>query len=147
MAEIRTAVSTGLRDAIRLIGEVSSLEAKDGMPQADARALKHTKSELDDKNDDNKILQTFFDQVDTNWQNGDKRRFGIVDWAPMISVRVDDCHYTRDIATFVIDAAKLVDFNNNIVDLGAFPFFLLCFLAPFHLPSFAVPLANIQLFR
>lgn len=33
MAEIETAVSTGLRDAIRLIGEVSDLEAKVGTPQ------------------------------------------------------------------------------------------------------------------
>jgi len=123
MAEIKTAVSTGLRDAIKLIGEVADLESKVGTAEEDSRALRLTKSELEQRHEDNGLLETFFDQVNADWQNGDERRFGIVDWAPKISVGVDDRNYTRDIATFVIDETKLKNFVKNVVDLGALPFF------------------------
>ncbi|KAF8641662.1 hypothetical protein AX16_009855, partial [Volvariella volvacea WC 439] len=44
--------------------------------------------------------------------------FGVVDWAPKISVRVDDRHYTRDIATFAVDQDKVKNFEGNIVNFG-----------------------------
>lgn len=112
-----------------------------------SRALRRTKTELEERNEDNGLLQTLFDQVNADWQNGDERRFGIVDWAPKISVQVDGRNYTRDIATFVIEETKLKNFEKNVVDLGALPFFLPCSLAPFHLPSFAISLTNTQPFR
>ncbi|KAI0294522.1 hypothetical protein BC826DRAFT_1091605 [Russula brevipes] len=45
-------------------------------------------------------------------------KFGVVDWAPKISVRVNDRHYTRDIATFAVDGEKLENFERNIIYLG-----------------------------
>lgn len=83
-------------------------------------ALRRKKNALVEKDEDNAILQTLFIDVSAQWQDINNRKFGIVDWAPEISVRVDGYCYTRDIATFAVDEAKLDNFERNIVDLGAF---------------------------
>jgi hypothetical protein len=114
IAEIQEAVTTGLRDAVRLVEELGD------MPEDDASALRRARNALDDKNEDNPNLQTLFDEVNANWTDTNGRRFGVVDWAPRISVRVDDRHYTRDIATFAVDKEKLGNFEKNNVDLGTF---------------------------
>ena len=118
--EIEDAVTTGLRDAARLAGEIEDLESKLDTPKENRTALKRKKNALDEKNEDNPTLQTFFAEVNADWQDANGRRFGVVDWAPKISARVDDCHYTRDIATFAVYGEKLKNFERNIVDLGAF---------------------------
>lgn len=64
------------------------------------RPLGRKQTALDAKNEDNATLQTLFAEVQAQWQDINGRRLGDVDWAPEISVRVDDRHYTRDIATF-----------------------------------------------
>ncbi|EIM82789.1 uncharacterized protein STEHIDRAFT_149180 [Stereum hirsutum FP-91666 SS1] len=92
----------------------SKLESGGG----DSRALRRKKNALDEKDEDNAILQTFFIEVSAQWQDINNRKFGVVDWAPEISVRVDDHHYTRDIATFAVDEVKLENFERNVVDLG-----------------------------
>jgi hypothetical protein len=56
---------------------------------------------LEEKNEDNFTLQALFAEVNADWQDTNGRRFGVFDYAPHISVRVDDRPYTRDIATFV----------------------------------------------
>ena len=114
IAEIQKAVTTGLRDAVRLVEELRD------MPEDDASALRRVRNALDDKNEDNTNLQALFDEVNANWTDMNGCRFGVVDWAPRISVRVDKHHYTRDIATFAVDKEKLGDFKKNIVDLGTF---------------------------
>ncbi|KAH9042942.1 hypothetical protein EDB83DRAFT_2507572 [Lactarius deliciosus] len=99
-----------------LAGELAELGLKsDGQ---NSTALRRKQNALDDKNEDNATLQTLFAEVKAKWQDTNGRRFGDVDWAPEISVRVDDRHYTRDIATFAVDGAKLENFERNIVDLG-----------------------------
>ncbi|KAH9043505.1 hypothetical protein EDB83DRAFT_2507533 [Lactarius deliciosus] len=99
-----------------LAGELAELGLKsDGQ---NSTALRRKQNALDDKNEDNATLQTLFAEVKAKWQDTNDRRFGDVDWAPEISVRVDDRHYTRDIATFAVDGAKLENFERNIVDLG-----------------------------
>ncbi|KAH9003910.1 hypothetical protein EDB84DRAFT_1573226, partial [Lactarius hengduanensis] len=116
VVEIEDAVNTGFRDAVRLAGELAELGLKlDGQ---NSTALRRKQNALDDKNEDNATLQTLFAEVKAKWQDTNGRRFGDVDWAPEISVRVDDRHYTRDIATFAVDGAKLENFERNIVDLG-----------------------------
>ena len=114
IAEIQKAVTTGLRDAVRLVEELGDT------PEDDASALRRARNALDNKNEDNTNLQTLFDEVNANWTDTNGRRFGVVDWAPRISVRVDDRHYTRDIATFAVDKEKLGNFEKNNVDLGTF---------------------------
>ncbi|KDQ14763.1 hypothetical protein BOTBODRAFT_55258 [Botryobasidium botryosum FD-172 SS1] len=112
ITEIQNAVTTGLRDAARLAGELKDT------PKDDTSALRRTRNALEYKHEDNANLQALFDEVDANWKDTNGRRFGVVDWAPRISVRVDNRHYTRDIATFAVDNEKLGSFERNIVDLG-----------------------------
>ncbi|KAG6850084.1 hypothetical protein H0H93_001217 [Arthromyces matolae] len=115
-AEIEDAVNTGLRDVVILAGELAELESKAG--EQKSTTIRRLKNALDDKNEDNITLQDFYTEVDQEWKDTNGRRLGHVDWAPEISVSVDECHYTRDIATFTVDAAKLKNFERNIVDLG-----------------------------
>ena len=49
--------------------------------------MRRKQNALDDKNEDNAILQTFLTEVNGEWQDTNGRRFGHVDWAPEISVR------------------------------------------------------------
>ena len=50
-----------------------------------------------------------------------RRNVGFVDWAPHISVEVDDRHYTRDICTVELDPQRFKDnILGNVVDLSAF---------------------------
>ena len=114
VSEIEDAVTTGLRDAVRLAKELKDT------PKENASALRRRKNALEDKNEDNDALQTLFAEVTADWQDTNGRRFGVVDWAPHISVRVDERHYTHDIATFVVDGEKLKNFERNSVDLGVF---------------------------
>ncbi|KAI9452421.1 hypothetical protein BJY52DRAFT_913793 [Lactarius psammicola] len=118
VTDIENAVTTGLRDVVRLAGEVADLESKVGTSKEDTRALRRKKNYLHDLDEDNAILQALFAEVNAHWQDTNGRRFGVVDWAPKISVSVDDRHYTRDIATFAVDVEKLKNFERNIVDLG-----------------------------
>ncbi|KAH8976621.1 hypothetical protein EDB86DRAFT_2839786 [Lactarius hatsudake] len=116
VVEIEDAINTGFRDAVRLARELAELGLKsDGQ---NSTALRRRQNAFDDKNEDNATLQTLFAEVKAKWQDTNNCRFGHVDWAPEISVRVDDRHYTRDIATFAVDGAKLENFERNIVDLG-----------------------------
>ena len=79
---------------------------------------------------DNAILRELFDEVDGKWRDPNNRKLGEVHWAPKISIRVDDRHYTLDIATLAVDEAKLKNFTGNIVDLGTFRFHFLSFRTP-----------------
>ncbi|KII88088.1 hypothetical protein PLICRDRAFT_698552 [Plicaturopsis crispa FD-325 SS-3] len=93
VVKIEDAVNTGFRDAIRLAGELEGLKLKLG--GANSTAMRRKQTALDAQNEDNATLQTFFDEVQANWQDINGRRLGKVDWAPEISVRVDDRNYTR----------------------------------------------------
>ncbi|KAF8264968.1 hypothetical protein EI94DRAFT_1699830 [Lactarius quietus] len=104
VVEIEDAVNTGFRDAVRLAGELVVLKSKPGGKNDMALTRKQ--------------FATLFTEVQAEWQDTEGRRFGKVDWAPEISVRVDNRQYTRDIATIVVDRAKLKNFEDNIVDLG-----------------------------
>ena len=112
ITDIEIAVTMGLRDIFRLAGEVADLESKVGTSKEDTRALRR-KNDLDKLNEDNAILQALFVKVNADWQDTDGRRLGIVDWAPKISVSVDDHHYTRNIATFAVDVGKLKNFERR----------------------------------
>lgn len=118
VVEIEDAVNTGFRNAVRLAGELAVLRSKSG--EKNVTALGRKQIALDAQNQDNTTLQTLFDEVQDSWQDPNSRRFGDVDWAPEISIGVDDRNYTRDIATFAVDGEKLENFERNIVDLGAF---------------------------
>ena len=114
VSEIEDAINKDLRDAVKLNNELTGLADQNTM------AAQRKTTALMEKNENITILQALFDEVQTNWKDVERRKFGLVDWPPPISVRVDDRHYTRDIATISVDKEKLENFESNIVDLGAF---------------------------
>lgn len=120
VGEIETVVNQGFRDVIRLTAELKKLESRSaGKP---SQALERKQHDLKVKKEDNATLKALLAELDANWKKAEDRRFAIVDWAPEISVRVDERHYTRDIATLVVDGAKVRNFERNEVDMGAFRF-------------------------
>ncbi|KAF8656942.1 hypothetical protein AX16_002329 [Volvariella volvacea WC 439] len=54
---------TEIEDAVRLARTVADLEAKLGTPKENRTALRHMKNALEEKNEDNTTLQTFFAEV------------------------------------------------------------------------------------
>jgi hypothetical protein len=139
ITEIEKAVAKGFRDAVRLFEEVKELEKALGTDEEDTQALDRKRNALKEKNEDHAGLKELFDEVKGEWKDSNGRRFGIVDWAPKIAVRVDERKYTRDIATFVADGEKLKNFVRNSIDLGAFRS-----ASP---PSIPASLTDIQLFQ
>jgi hypothetical protein len=114
VSEIEDAINKDLRDAVKLTNELAGLADQNTM------AVQRKTTALKEKNENIAILQTLFDEVQDNWKDVESRKFGIVDWAPAIAVRVDKRHYTLDIATISVDKEKLENLESNIVDLGAF---------------------------
>ncbi|KAL1940216.1 hypothetical protein VTO73DRAFT_9168 [Trametes versicolor] len=112
--EIKEALNTGLRDAVRLAGELKDLQTKEGAPAK--RAVQRKEADLTRQLEDNEVRQELFHVVNGPWKLAGNREFATVLWAPKISV--SGRPYTRDIATLVVDEAKLEHFNGNIVNLG-----------------------------
>ena len=116
--EIKEALNTGFRDALKLAGELEMLEIK--YEGQDHKSVQRKRTALEQRHEDNATLQDLFDEVDQKWRNEDNRRLGEVHWAPKIAVRVDDRNFTLDAATVAVDEDKLKKFTRNIVDLGMF---------------------------
>src|SRR5712672_1198547 len=122
----RALVTKNVAEAVRLAEEIARLEAKlksENREQAeeDEDALEIKKDQLKKVGKDNGKLQAFFKEVNTQWNDIARRTIGFVDWAPSISIDVDDHHYTRDIGTVELDSQKFKDnFQGNVVDLDAF---------------------------
>ena len=72
--------------------------------------------------EDSVILEKFLKDVTINFTDINARDIGHVDYAPKtrIDVRVDEYKYTRDMATFQLEATIFkANFKGNVVDLGA----------------------------
>jgi hypothetical protein len=70
------------------------------------------------------ILEAFYKEVSTQWSDIGRRNIGHVDWAPKISIGVQDEQYTLDLGTFELDEAKFkANFKGNVIDLGVFASF------------------------
>ena len=113
--EIRAEVTKNVAEVVRLAEEVVRLEAKPksedpDQAREDKRALRIKKGRLDDVNMDNDSLQAFFKLVNMQWNDIARRSIGFIDWAPRVSIDVDDRHYTRDIGTFELDPQKFKEF-------------------------------------
>ncbi|GJJ09180.1 hypothetical protein Clacol_003402 [Clathrus columnatus] len=113
LGEIRALIAANDAETTRLATEIDCLEAKPkstdpDQAEEDEEALAIVKNELDKLKKNNITLQRSQYSMD--------RYF--VDWAPKISVEVDDRAYTRDIGTFELDSLKFKDhFQGNVVDL------------------------------
>ncbi|KAH9932743.1 uncharacterized protein BXZ73DRAFT_89899 [Epithele typhae] len=115
---IENALLMGLRELVRLVRQVKDQQSKLGTSKENDMILRRIMYALEHKIEDIAALQTFLEEVNADWRDTDGRKLGIVDWAPKVSVSVDYPHYTRDIATFVVDREKVKNFESNIVDLG-----------------------------
>lgn len=124
LIEIRTLVTRNADEIVRFAGEVARLKAKPrsakkAQAEDDDEALEASKEQLAKAKKNNIKLQAFYKEVNTQCNDIDRRTIGFVDWAPKISVTVDDRHYTRDIGTVELDPQKFAEnFQANVVDLG-----------------------------
>ena len=129
-------IGTKVEDAVDLATEIARLEAeksKEDQALEDERALKRKREDLNRLKDDSIILEKFLKEVTINFADINARDIGHVDHAPKIDVRVDDCEYTRDMATFQLEATKFkANFRGNVVDLGACCFIFLCVFVSSH---------------
>ena len=130
LAETRAVITKNVDDSLGLAEEVARLEAKPRSEDEeeaadDAAALKKTKAQLEEAEDNCEALQAFLTTTDAEFHEIARRSIGWVDWAPKIAVDVDSNGYTRDIGTFELDPSKFsANFKGNVVDLGALFFFL-----------------------
>lgn len=113
-------------DADLLVREIIELEAKPKSKDQeeaveDEEAIKAKRMKLAKVKKDIGILEAFYDEVNSQWDDIARRNIGHVHWAPEISVDVQGSCYTRDIGTFVVDPTRFkAQFKGNVVDLGAF---------------------------
>ncbi|KAF9218701.1 hypothetical protein BS17DRAFT_719790, partial [Gyrodon lividus] len=122
--ETRALVTRNVAEAVRLAEEITRLEAKpksknEEQAEEDKDALEIKKGQLNKVNRNNVKLQAFFKEVNIQWHDIARRNIGFVDWAPSISIDVDDRHYTQDIGTVELNSQKFKDnFQGNVVNLG-----------------------------
>ena len=118
-------------DADILAREIVELEAKPKSEDPDEAAedkatVEAKRTKLAKVKEDIGVLENFYNELKSQWGDIACRNIGHVDWAPEISVDVDGRHYTKDIATFEVEAARFKpQFKGNVVDLGAFCFVFL----------------------
>ena len=124
--EIKAAVGGHGTDADLLVREIAELNAKPKCGDLEEAAeneaaMQVRREELAKVKKDIGVLETFYNDAKNQWSDIARRNIGHVDWAPKISVDVQDRHYTKDIGTFEVDAVKFkAQFKGNVVDLGAF---------------------------
>ncbi|RXW19948.1 hypothetical protein EST38_g5912 [Candolleomyces aberdarensis] len=122
--ETRDLVAKNITEAVRLTELIVELKAKprsNDVDQAeeDDEALEDKKTRLNKVNKDNAKLHVFFKELNGQWLDIGRRTIGWVDWAPKITIDIDECRYTRDIATFELEPAKFKDsFQGNVIQLG-----------------------------
>ena len=124
--EIKACVAGYGGDADLLVREIVQLEAEleseDPEEAAEAKAAVEAKrSKLAKVKEDIGVLETFYNETNSQWGDLARRNIGHVDWAPAISVDIEGRHYTKDIGTFEVEAVRFSDqFKGNVVDLGPF---------------------------
>lgn len=122
--EIKDCISGCGTNANLLAREIVQLEVK--LESDDQELVAEDKAEVEAKR--NKmakskkyigILEAFYNEIKSQWDDITCRTTSHVHWAPEISVDVQSCKYTEDICTFEVDAARFRDhFKGNVVDLG-----------------------------
>ncbi|KAF8206174.1 hypothetical protein K438DRAFT_1904946 [Mycena galopus ATCC 62051] len=124
LTEITACIGSHGTDAELLVREIVILEVKPESEDADRVAedkatMEAKRLKLGKMKEDIHVLEVFYHELSKQWGDVASRNIGHVDWAPPISVNVGGHTYTRDIATFEVDAAKFKqEFQGNVVDLG-----------------------------
>lgn len=129
--EIKALIGHLGSDAERLAMEIALLEVQLSSENPDEaeeaeQGLAIKQAELADVKQKIVKLEEFYNLVNGQWSDIERRDMGITDWAPKIQVNTDGPKYTLDVGTFVLDEAKFkTNFKGNVIDLGAFSFDLL----------------------
>jgi hypothetical protein len=122
--EIKACIGDHGSDADLLAREIVAFEAKPRSEDPeeaaeDERAVEARRGKLTKVKEDIGVLETFYKEISSQWGDIARRNIGHVHWAPAISVDVAGLHYTLDIGTFELEAARFrAKFRGNVVDLG-----------------------------
>ncbi|KAG9017683.1 hypothetical protein FRB90_000273 [Tulasnella sp. 427] len=125
LASIKYKVDANVTDVVALTEDIARLEKE---PKSDdeevaadkEEALDKKKGQLTDLTKVGTRLRDFFKTITRDWTDIARRNIGYLDWAPSISIDVDEqLHYIRDMGAFFLYAEKFVkNFVGNMVDLG-----------------------------
>ncbi|KJA28597.1 hypothetical protein HYPSUDRAFT_62237 [Hypholoma sublateritium FD-334 SS-4] len=122
--EIKALIGVYGSDAEHLATEIAALEQHlesndpDEVEEAEA-GVPAKQAKLAEIKQNIGVLEDFYNDVNAQWSDIERRNLGHVDWAPMISVDVEGKRYTLDLGTFELDEAKFKDnFKGNVIDLG-----------------------------
>ncbi|KAG8718305.1 hypothetical protein FRC09_012863 [Ceratobasidium sp. 395] len=124
IAAIKYKVGANVTEVVALTEDIERLEkepqSKDEEEAADKEeALVKKKVQLTDLTLVGTRLRNFFKEVTRDWTDIARRNVGYLDWAPSISIDVDDSSYTRDMGAFSLYAEKFAEsFVGNVVNLG-----------------------------
>ncbi|KAK7453937.1 hypothetical protein VKT23_011449 [Stygiomarasmius scandens] len=124
ISEIRACISSHGIIADLLTREIVGLEAKPKSEDPDEAAedkaaVEAKRIKLAKVKEDIGIFENFYSELNSKWGDIECRNIGHVNWAPEISVDVEGRHYTKDIGTFEVEAARFrPQFKGNVVDLG-----------------------------
>lgn len=122
---IKYKVNANVTDVVSITEDIERLEkeakSEDEEVAADKEeALGKKKLQLNDLTNAGTKLRDFYKRVTRDWTDITRRNIGYLDWAPSISIEVDNFSYTRDMGAFFLYAEKFVNFVGNLVDLGTF---------------------------
>ncbi|KAF9460378.1 hypothetical protein BDZ94DRAFT_1283951 [Collybia nuda] len=124
ITEVKKLIEEKAEEATGLAEDISRSEMQvtnedEELAAADKRGLKITRSALVRVREDGSILKRFLEHSSIKFSDITARDIGHVDFAPKISVTVDELHYTRDFATFELNPAKFrPNFLGNVIDFG-----------------------------
>ncbi|KAG8805784.1 hypothetical protein FRC17_005337, partial [Serendipita sp. 399] len=124
LAAIKYKVDANVTDVVALTEDIERLENEpksedEEEAQDKAEALEKKKVQWTELTKAGTRLREFFKTVTRDWTDITRRNIGHLDWAPPISIDVDDFTYTRDMGAFFLDAQKFAkNFVGNVVDLG-----------------------------
>jgi hypothetical protein len=126
--EIKALIGVYGSDAEHLATEIVALEQQlasndpDEVEEAEA-GVPAKQAKLAEIKQNIGVLEAFYNDVNAQWSDIERRNIGRLDWTPKISVDVEGKRYTLDLGTFELDEAKFKDkFKGNVIDLGAFCF-------------------------
>ncbi|KAL5638031.1 hypothetical protein ACGC1H_002336 [Rhizoctonia solani] len=121
---IKYKATKNVTDVVALTDDITRLESE---PKSEIKskaedqeeALEAKRDELTKLTKAGNKLREFSKEITREWTDIDRRAIGYLDWAPSISIDVDQLNYTRDMGAFFLYSEKFAEnFVGNLVDLG-----------------------------
>ncbi|KAG8704062.1 hypothetical protein FRC08_002480 [Ceratobasidium sp. 394] len=124
LAAIKYKVGANVTDVVSITEDIERLEKEAKSEDEEVRedkeeALGKKRVQLGELTNVGTRLRDFYKRVTRDWTDIARRNIGYLDWAPSVSIDVDNFTYTRDMGAFFLYAEKFVaNFVGNMVDLG-----------------------------